>query len=101
MHVDDFLCAGPLANLDLLCKSMGKKYDLKKRVLSETGEQEGRYLNRVVGWMGGGECDPEHAQLLISEWGMEHCRPIDTRLTKDGQERELSNCWRRRAPGLP
>jgi hypothetical protein len=89
VHVDDFLVSGDIADLDWLYRSIQKKYDLKRSVLSKSEPCEGHYLNRCIRWTGEEfeiEGDPKHAQLLKREWGMESCKPADTPITKQFAE---------------
>ena len=89
VHVDDFLCSGDLETLGWLYETLKKKYDLKKDILKKSGYGEVKYLNRSIRHMDGHfekEGDPKHVELLVKEWGMEHCKPVDTPITKNGQD---------------
>lgn len=89
VHVDDFLCSGDVADLEWLYKSLKQKYDLKRTLMVKSDESEVRYLNRRIRWKEEKfemEGDEKHVNTLIKEWGMEHCKEVDTPITKNCQE---------------
>ena len=86
VHVDDFLCSGTEADCKWLYDALRKKYDLKSTILYPNTQEEGRYLNRRIRWVGTEieiEGDEKHAKLLIDEWGMSQCKGVDTPLSRN------------------
>ena len=58
-------------------------------VLGEGRNSEGKYLNRVIKWSEKGIAvagDAKHSKILISEWGMENCKTVDTPMGKEAEE---------------
>ena len=89
VHVDDFLCSGDVADLEWLYNSIKQKYDLKRTLMLKSDESEVRYLNRRIRWKEEKfemEGDEKHVNILIKEWGMEHCKEVDTPIAKTCQE---------------
>ena len=50
IHVDDFLCAGKIEDLEWLNESVKEKYYLKYTILSRDSKREVKYLNRTIRW---------------------------------------------------
>ena len=90
VHVDDFLCSGEEKDLEWLYDTLRQKYDLKKSVLESSSDDiMVRYLNRTIRWTTEGlelEGDEKHEEMLKKEWGMEHCKEVETPITKGFQE---------------
>ena len=85
VHVDDFLCSGTENDCKWLYDSLKAKYDLKHTLLHPNSNEEARYLNRRVRWVGLEieiEGDDKHAKVLQDEWGLAQCKPVDTPITK-------------------
>jgi hypothetical protein len=73
VHVDDVLCSGTAKNCEWLYNSLRHKYDLKSSVLHPGSNDEGRYLNRRIRWVGAEielEGDDKHAKVLLHGWVM-------------------------------
>ena len=88
VHVDDFLVSGTQEHLDWFAAHLSAVFDFTKTVLgNKPGDKhQAKYLNRLLRWGTDNkveyEGDPRHAQLLLKEWGMEHCRPSQVPITK-------------------
>ena len=90
VHVDDFLCAGPQAELEWLYGGLRAQFEVSKVILGPDGVGETTYLNRVIRWEEGLysiEGDPKHYRTLVQEWGMESCKPVISPMTKEGKEK--------------
>ena len=69
---------------------MEKHYEISSTFLGPGADQEAKYLNRILRWTSDGleyEGDPKHAQILLREWGMVDCLPMDCPISKDTEER--------------
>jgi hypothetical protein len=90
VHGDDFTCVGAEHQLKWLQGVFEKAFEVKVDVLGPNAErghkQEVRVLNRVLTWQSWGigyEADPRHAEIVIKEFGLEHCKSVTTPGTKD------------------
>ena len=90
VHVDDFLCSGRVEDLEWLYDGLRRKYDLKKTLFGEGHASEAKYLNRRLysaGKVISMEGDPKLVDLLVTEWGLQHSRGVDTPVTRDGVDK--------------
>jgi hypothetical protein len=90
IHVDDFLISGTVADLEWLYVALRVKYDLKRTLLTPGSTKEARYLNRRIRWVNDSielEGDEKHAKVLLREWGLVECKPVDTPVTKSVAEK--------------
>ena len=80
-HVDDFLCSGPIAQLQWLRRTLKEKYEVDGDVLGwMPGEcKEGKFLGRIIRYSDRGievEADPKQVKGLISEYGLEEAAGV-------------------------
>ena len=84
VHGDDFAIVGDQVAIDNLEKLLSSKYELKK--IGQLGDDPGDLselilLNRLCRYDGKTfeiEADPRHAELIISQLGLENAKPVDT-----------------------
>ena len=89
-HVDDFLCAGRKEDLDLFREGLTAFFDISATYFGPEDEHTVKYLNRVLRWTSSCieyECDPKHCQTLLKEWCMNECRPMDSPMSRDTEDR--------------
>ena len=89
VHVDDFLVTGPESGCEWLHSELKKLFELSCLMLGDDKISEAKYLNRVVQWGVKGisvSGDAKHSQILISEWGMESCKEVDTPMGREAEE---------------
>ena len=107
VHVDDFLVAATQEELDWVYAEMSKAYELKRKVISSSpgDAHDTSYLNRRLKWdvhnMMSYEGDGKHADRLLKEWGLHHCKAVSSTMTKElevnvGMGPELSESEGRR-----
>ena len=80
VHGDDFVAVGDPAHLAATEAALREKYKLKTETLGSDAAdaKEVRILNKVVRMTEAGvelEADPRHAELIVRELGLEHCKP--------------------------
>jgi hypothetical protein len=84
VHGDDFTSCGSKPSLDWLEESIGASYEITIGPRLGPGpddSKEARILNRVVRWEDGRleyECDPRQVEKLISDCGLDGCKPMAT-----------------------
>ena len=87
-HVDDFLCVGAEEDLIWFREALGKKYEIKSKMLSQTNP-EVTFLGRKIIWCADGpeiEADSKHVRVLLEEWGLTECNPCDTPIGSEAAE---------------
>ena len=68
-------------------------YELKKKIISSALEDahETTYLNRKLKWNEAKwmsyEGDEKHADVLLRDWGLVHCRAVSSTLTKELEDK--------------
>ena len=82
-HVDDFLCAGPQANLAWMRHQLKAEYEVDGDILGWKSEEVhvGKFLGRIIRCVPGGlewEADPKQVESLVDEFGLDHCNGADT-----------------------
>ena len=98
IHVDDFLVAAIHDALDWVYKEVSKVYELKKKIVSSAPEDahETTYLNRKLKWNEANwmsyEGDEKHADVLLRDWGLVHCRAVSSTLTKELEDKLGDGC---------
>ena len=99
IHVDDFLVVASQDALDWVYKEVSKVYELKKKIISSAPEDahETTYLNRKLKWNEANwmsyEGDEKHADVLLRDWGLVHCRAVSsTTLTKELEDKIGDGC---------
>ena len=83
VHGDDFTSSGPEEEQVWLKGLISKKYDIKCTVQGPEAHhtQEVKILGRTLRWTDAGieyEADPRHRAVVMSELGLESCRPVTT-----------------------
>ena len=97
-HVDDFLGAASQDALDWVYKEVSKVHELKQKIISSAPEdaQETTYLNRKLKWNEANwmsyEGDEKHADVLLRDWGLVHCRAVSSTLTKELEDKIGDGC---------
>ena len=94
VHVDDFLCSGEVKDLEWLFDNLVQKFELKRSMITKDREEEIKYLGQTIRWTYDVtpegqfevEGDERHVQLLMQEWSLQHCKNVDTPISKAGQE---------------
>ena len=89
VHVDEFLVTGGRDQCDWLYGELSKEFEMSCKILGGKVGEEAKYLNRVVKWGADGiyiSGDTKHAQILLKEWGMANCAPVDTPMGRDAEE---------------
>ena len=81
VHGDDFVSEGPEKNLLAMDEMLRKEFEVKTEILGPEKRhvQQVKILNRVVSWEDDGivwEPDPRHAELIISQLGLENAKPL-------------------------
>jgi hypothetical protein len=94
-HVDDFLVAGELADLEWLRDEMTKKYELKVQIAGwDHGDgKELSFLGRTIKLSSEGvimEGDDRHVKRLLEEWNMQSCSAVSTPYVKPSHVPETS-----------
>ena len=88
------LCSGEMKELEWLYDNLAQKFELKKSLIMKDSEQEVKYLGRTIRctYDDNGkdhfevEGDGRRSQLLLQEWAVQHCKDVDTLVTKAGEE---------------
>ena len=85
VHGDDFVSSGSRQSVETFKKNLEKRFEIKTQIIGnrpETGEvEEGRILNRIVRRTAAGweyEPDLRHAEMIISEMGLQGSNPVAT-----------------------
>ena len=97
-HVDDFLGAASQDALDWVYKEVSKVHELKQKIISSAPEdaQETTCLNRKLKWNEANwmsyEGDEKHADVLLRDWGLVHCRAVSSTLTKELEDKIGDGC---------
>ena len=98
IHVDDFLVAASQGALDWVYKEVSKVYELWKKIISSAPEDahETTNLNGKVKWNEANwmsyEGDEKHADVLLRDWGLVHCRAVSSTLTKELEDKIGDGC---------
>ena len=83
---------------DWVYKEVSKVYELKKKTISSAPEDahETTYLNRKLKWNEANwmsyEGDEKHADVLLRDWGLVHCRAVSSTLTKELEDKIGDGC---------
>ena len=84
VHGDDFTSCGPKTSLDWMETAIGEKYEITVGPRLGPGPddaKEARVLNRIVRWETDRieyEADPRQAERLITDCGLDGCKPMAT-----------------------
>ena len=98
IHVGDFLVAASQDALDWVYKEVSKVYELKKKIISSAAEDahETTYLKRKLKWneaiWRSYEGDEKHADVLLRDWGLVHCRAVSATPTKELEDKIGDGC---------
>ena len=77
VHVDDFICAGPRADLDWVRKELPAHCQCTSSILGPDEQKQVKYLSRILERTGDThEHDPRHVEAVLKEMGMENCKPV-------------------------
>ncbi len=89
VHGDDFTATGSEYQMKWLETRMKEKFEVKSEMLGpskDRHQQEIRVLNRVLTWTDAGityEADQRHAEIAISELGLEQAKAVATPGTRE------------------
>jgi len=89
IHVDDFMVIGSASDAQWSENQMKEKYEITCTTLGQNFEDEVKYLNGSIRLTRAGleiESDPKHVKVLLSEWGMQECKGVETPLARDEEE---------------
>ena len=91
MHGDDYVASGEDGNLKWFAGGMRKCYGRTVQTLGPSTE-DGKVVQvlvRSISWQTLGkdevityEADPRHAEIIVKEMGVEHCKPLSSPASK-------------------
>ena len=94
VHGDDFLCAGPRANVEWLRAKIKEKYETKDELMGPGANDVKKLtvLNREIRWTSEGieiEGDHRHVTAIVRGLGIEDSRSLTIPIEKDEAEAEV------------
>ena len=85
IHGDDSVASGAASEPQWFSKGMETHYECKMQIVGpdKTDEQSVKALNGIITWqeingqsMMAYDADPRHAEIIISEMGVSHAKPL-------------------------
>ena len=103
---DDFVSVGSRRSVEKFRQKLEKRFEIKTKIIGTTDSEssEGKVLNRVIretedGWEY--EPDQRHAEIIISELGLQDARPAATPGEEVGRRREQDESKQRDVQQIP
>jgi len=89
IHVDDFMVIGSTSETQWFEDQIKDVYEITCTTLGQKFSNEVKYLNRTIRLTSAGlevESDPKHVKVLMSEWGMQDCKGVETPLAREEED---------------